>query len=141
MQAVGTVAGFVLGGGTGAFETAISGGALAPVAVAQTAMATTAGAGIGRAAGELIWGMASGFNSRTTARTKIGKQAARVDAELPTGHSPGEVHVQTKGPGGPQKYRVPSANDLSGLPRVLRENETIQRGITKAFELIERFKP
>ena len=106
-----------------------------------------AGAGLGSAAG-LATGKAvtnilfnSGFNSRTTARVQIGKQNARVDVELPTKNTPGEVHVQTKGPGGPQKYRVPSADDMSNVPRSLRENETIQRGIEKAFDLLSRWRP
>ncbi len=52
-QTLGTAAGFLLGGGTGLVETAASGGLLAPAAVARTMVATTAGAGIGRAVGEI----------------------------------------------------------------------------------------
>jgi hypothetical protein len=82
-----------------------------------------------------------GFNSRTVARTISGRTRVRVDVELPGRHGPGNVHVQTKGPGGNQKYPVDSPADLSGLPRFLRENEMIKRGVEKAFDLLERFKP
>ena len=101
-----------------------------------------AGAGVGAIAGRAFtdYFFNSGYNSRTTARTQIGKQNARVDVELPTKNTPGDVHVQTKGPGGKQKYHIMDPNDLSGLPRFLRENETIQRGIQKAFDLLSRFQ-
>ena len=82
-----------------------------------------------------------GFNSRTMTRTTVGRTKARVDVELPGTHGPGNVHVQTKGPGGRQKYPIADPNDLSGLPRSLRENETIKRGIEKAFGILERFTP
>ena len=82
-----------------------------------------------------------GFNSRTVARTTMGRTKARVDVELPGKHGPGNVHVQTKGPGGPDKFPISTPNDLSGLPRILRDNEIIRRGIDKAFDLLERFKP
>lgn len=53
-QLIGTGIGFILGGGSGLLEAGVSGGALAPVAVAQTAASTTAGAAVGRAFGELV---------------------------------------------------------------------------------------
>lgn len=82
-----------------------------------------------------------GFNSRTMARTTIGRTSARVDLELPGTHGPANIHVQTKGLGGNQKYRITDPSDLSGLPRSLRENEAIKRGIEKAFKLLESYKP
>jgi RHS repeat-associated protein len=136
--AAGADLGGILGGGAGVFA-----GPAAPVAVPAGAYAgMAAGAGIGAVAGRGLTDVLfnSGFNSRTTGRAQIGKQDARVDAELPTDHSSGDVHVQTKGPGGPQKYRITDPNDLSGLPRFLRDNESIQRGIQKAFDLISRFQ-
>jgi len=81
-----------------------------------------------------------GFNSRTVARTEMGRTKVRVDVELPGTHGPGNVHVQTKGPGGPQKYPVSDPSDLSGLPRTLRENEIIQKGIEKAFDILKRWQ-
>ncbi len=53
-QSAGEVGGFLFGGGTGIGETVLSGGVLAPVAVAQTVTAVAVGGAAGRALGELV---------------------------------------------------------------------------------------
>jgi hypothetical protein len=53
-QSAGEVAGFLFGGGTGVGETVLSGGVLAPAAVAQTFTAIAGGGMTGRALGEIV---------------------------------------------------------------------------------------
>lgn len=143
MTILGAIGGGIKGGAEGALVALPTGETVAVVTIPiGAALEGAAGAAAGKLAGMALTNVlfSSGHNSRTTARTKIGKQSVRVDAELPTDHSPGDVHVQTKGPGGPQKFRVPGVDELSGLPKAIRENSIIQRGIEKAFDLINRFQ-
>ncbi|MGH7426320.1 MAG: RHS repeat-associated core domain-containing protein, partial [Candidatus Methylomirabilales bacterium] len=79
----------------------------------------------------------TGGISKTLAWAKIEKLRVRVDVEFPTGGSTGNIHVQVKGPGAPKKYYIDNPNDLSALPRSIREDADIVRAIRKNFVLLE----
>ncbi len=138
---IGADLGMAAGGGAGLMASAPTGGVAAPATVPAGA---AAGGMVGAAAGLLIGDAMTDkmfSNSHTVTQTQIGKQNARVDVEYPEGGRDGNVHVQTKGPGGRERYGVGDPNDLSGLPKFLRDNQTIQRGVQKAFDLLNRFVP
>jgi hypothetical protein len=138
---IGVDVGMAAGGGAGLMASAPTGGVAAPATVpAGAAVGGMVGAASGLLVGEALTDKLFS-DSHTTAQTQIGKQNARVDVDYPEGGRPGSVHVQTKGPGGAQYHPVRDANDLSGLPKFLRDNQTIQRGVQKAFDLLNRFVP
>jgi RHS repeat-associated protein len=73
-EATGAMIGFYFGGGTGALETIASGGLAAPVAVAQTAGATVAGAALGRAVAEIVF-FAKSATSGDSPKARNGRAA------------------------------------------------------------------
>jgi hypothetical protein len=139
MTLLGAVAGFAVGGTTGLLEAAATGGLASPVAIAQTGAATIAGAAAGAAAGEALSNIFFA-KSHTVATTSIpGHGTVRVDWEEPSGDRPGNVHVQGKGRGALAKTILNAVDDLRNLPKAVRDNSTIQQGVRKAFEMLERF--
>lgn len=102
MQAIGSIAGFLIGGGSGIVESVASGGLLAPVAVAQTGAAFAAGAGAGRAAGEIFW----------LARKAIGQTASG---------GPTDEHGSELGPSGKPKIHIQRHSTLKGAKEAARQ--------------------
>lgn len=80
----------------------------------------------------------TGGTSKTVVNVKIGKVKVRVDIEYPTGESSGNVHIQTKGAGGSEKYYLNGAEGLSELPNAIRGNSEIQRAVDRAFEQLRK---
>lgn len=118
MTALGMQAGFTLGGGTGLVEAVASGGLLTPVAVAQTAGATVAGAGLGRATGDLIW----------AAKSKLESALGDAKAKYPGKANKDEYHHRTP------KY-------LGGDPDgpTVRINAALHQEITNAFRQLWKY--
>jgi hypothetical protein len=69
-----------------------------------------------------------------------GHGRTRVDWEEPTDDTPGNVHVQGKGKGAIGKIKIESLDDLKKLPRSIRENKIIRRGIERALEQLRKFR-
>jgi hypothetical protein len=139
MSLLGGTAGFILGGGAGVLETAFSGGLAAPAAVLQTGAATATGLAWGAAAGELLSNIVFA-KSHTVATTSVaGHGTVRVDWEEPAGDRAGNVHVQGKGKNALGKVILNTIDDLKNLPKAVRDNQTIQQGVKKAFDMLERF--
>ena len=82
----------------------------------------------------------TGGTSKTITNVEINRAKVRVDVEFPTGGSTGNVHVQVKGPGA-GKFYLNNLDDLAELPKSIRNNESIQRGVKKAFDLLNRYVP
>jgi len=80
----------------------------------------------------------TGGNSKTVVNVAIGRQKVRVDVEYPTGTSSGNVHNQTKGAGGKEKFYLEQASDLGSLPGPIRSNSDIQRAVERAFQQSEK---
>lgn len=100
----------------------------------------TAGAALGKATGQLLSNVLFS-KSHTVATTDIaGNGRVRVDWEEPAGDQPGNVHVQGKGKGALPKTIMRTIEDLKNLPKAVRENQTIQRGVQKALDLLDRFQ-
>jgi hypothetical protein len=83
----------------------------------------------------------TGGTSKTIGNKRLNKDMVRVDVEFPTGESTGNVHVQVKGPGGPQKYYINDPADLSALPRYIRNDPEIVKWIGHGFDLLRRYQP
>lgn len=98
------------------------------------------GAALGAAAGALLDGLIWASKSHTTATAAIsGHDTVRVDWEEPTENTPGNVHIQGKGRGAPPKTKIEGLEDLKNLPRAIRENDTIRRGVERALEQLRKF--
>jgi RHS repeat-associated protein len=124
------------GGGAGGFFAGAGVGAI-PGAAAGGLEGALLGARLGAALDLLI--LAS--KSHTTAVVDIsGHGRTRVDWEEPTDDTPGNVHVQGKGKGGIPKVKIESLDDLKKLPRSIRENKNIRRGIERALEQLRKFR-
>lgn len=84
-SATGAAVGFLVGGGTGALETVLSGGVLAPVAVAQTAAASGLGAAVGGLVGEIAFFARSATSGESGAarsgRARHAEYSARMKGE------------------------------------------------------------
>jgi RHS repeat-associated protein len=89
-------------------------------------------------------GGAVATKSHTTAQVEIDRRygEVRVDWEESTsGGDPGNVHVQNKnGRVNIGKIYIQTADDLTALPEVIRNNERILRGIRRALEQLERHR-
>ncbi len=62
-----------------------------------------------------------------------------MDWEEPTPRGPGNVHVQGKGRGAVPKTKIGGPEDLGKLPRDVRDNPVIRRGIERALEQLKKF--
>ena len=124
-----------VGGGTGGF---FLGGIGTVPGVSIGAMK---GAFVGAVTGAAVDGLILASKSHTTATVDIpGLGRTRVDWEEPTGNTPGNVHVQGKGRGGVPKTRIGGPDDMNKLPKAIRENPTIRRGVERALEQLRKLK-
>lgn len=99
------------------------------------------GALLGARVGATIDALILASKSHTTASVSIPNHGrTRVDWEEPTGNTPGNVHVQGKGRGAVPKTKIESLRDLDKLPKAIRENPTIRRGVERALEQLRRFR-
>jgi hypothetical protein len=102
------------------------------IAQAGTHITQISGGDHGSGAGETGGRGKSGGTSHTTVQKKIHGRNVRVDVEFPTGGSSGNVHVHI----GKQKHFLNSPDDIRSLPKSVRRDRNIQRGIEKAFDLL-----
>ena len=82
-------------------------------------------------------GVAKGFtggNSRTLGSTKINGQSVRVDIEMPTGKSNGNIHVHVDG----EKIFLNSVDDIQELSKGIRKSDKVVDWIKKAFQLFNK---
>jgi RHS repeat-associated protein len=148
--ATGAVVGMYVGGPPAAPAGALSGAAsqlLSSSAGLWRTVAfgvlTTAVAGLDLLHSEANGPGRRGFqNFRTLNGRQIGKNSVSVDGEIGGSGSP-QVHVEINGPGydpkGNGKIMINNANDLSGLPKSIRNDAQVIRAINKAFERLTSY--
>jgi hypothetical protein len=97
------------------------------------------GATIGGFTGRIVDLILLSKSHTTTTVDLPGRGRTRVDWEEPTENGPGNVHVQGKGKNAVPKTRIDGPEDIQKLPRDVRENDAIRRGIERALEQLKKF--
>jgi hypothetical protein len=77
------------------------------------------------------------WTSKTITNVEVKWWKARVDVEYPTWWSSWNVHIQFKWKGWNYKEYLNSIDDLSKLPKDIRNNKEIINWVNKAFRNLE----
>jgi len=138
-----TALGMLVGGALGGFGGGVGGFLTGPGGVVVAPALSTAGAIKGATIGAALGGLLDGIvysKSHTVGKMDIpGYGEVRVDWNEPRGDRPGDVHIQAKGRA-PIYEKLDHPGGLKKLPKAIRENETIQKWVQKAFELLGRMQ-
>ena len=153
---IGSVGGFVAGGGAGLLAAAPTGELAAPITVPLAAVQGAAlGAGAGLTVGKILTsllfnesieqsssGGQKGRDNKRFLNQKPLQGGRRVSVDAETGGSGDpvvQVTVQGKGiRGGRIDYLINAADEIKSLPRALRANSEIIQAVNKALQYINR---
>lgn len=78
----------------------------------------------------------TGGNSRTVYNSKIKGNEVRVDVELPTGDSTGNIHVHIN----QEKIFINTEEDIANLPKALRKDESLLNSIRKVIRFVGKLR-
>jgi len=76
----------------------------------------------------------TGGNSKTMYQADIKGKGVRIDIEMPTGGSTGNVHIHV----GKEKIFLDNVNDVSKLPKSIRKDVGVVKWVKKAFNFFNK---